>query len=121
MLGYCILILNVILVVLNTIICSVLICVLGLIKSIFGQSSLARRITRLANRVMWLWATLNNVILNLFNTIEWQIEGVDNLSQQEWYLVISNHMSWRRGERRRGRWRKVEDKGREREGVGERK
>ncbi len=94
MLGVFIFILNVVLVLVNTIVCSVVICLLGAIKSLVGQSSLSHQITRIANRMMWFWATLNYAILHLFNKIEWQIEGGGNLSQKEWYLVISNHMSW---------------------------
>ena len=35
----------------------------------------------------------NNFLLKLFFRIEWDIEGLDNLSQNETYLVICNHLS----------------------------
>ncbi len=35
----------------------------------------------------------NNFLLNVFFHIEWDIEGLDNLSPDGTYLVISNHLS----------------------------
>lgn len=93
MLGYLLFVINVLFVIVNTMVCSILICLLALIKIMLPRSS-RQTITPLANRVMWWWATLNHKTLNLFNKIEWDVQGGEGLSKQGWYLVISNHLSW---------------------------
>lgn len=41
-----------------------------------------------------VWVSLNTFILWLVNDIEWDIKGIENLKQKDWYLVIANHQSW---------------------------
>jgi len=41
-----------------------------------------------------VWVSLNTFILWLVNDIEWDIQGIENLKQKDWYLVIANHQSW---------------------------
>jgi 1-acyl-sn-glycerol-3-phosphate acyltransferase len=92
--GYLILVATSFLVIVNTAIISLLICIIALIKVMTPTLSLKRYPTALANQLMWVWATLNAGILRLFNRVEWDISGVDNLSKHGWYLMISNHRSW---------------------------
>jgi 1-acyl-sn-glycerol-3-phosphate acyltransferase len=47
-------------------------------------------LTRIANN----WIAVNNFNHWLLNTIRWDVAGLDNLSRDEWYLVLSNHQSW---------------------------
>lgn len=94
MLAYPLLILNVLLVVLNTIVASVLICAIALVKVLLPSARLKTAATRIADKVMWLWASLNLVILTVSNRVEWQIEGGEQLHKQGWYLMMSNHLSW---------------------------
>ncbi|WP_203141739.1 acyltransferase [Marinobacter mangrovi] len=44
--------------------------------------------------IAYLWIGYNNRLADLFHRIEWQVEGVDALSQDDWYLVTCNHQSW---------------------------
>jgi 1-acyl-sn-glycerol-3-phosphate acyltransferase len=92
--GYLILVATSFLVIVNTAIISLLICIIALIKVMTPTLALKRYPTALANQLMWVWATLNAGILRLFNRVEWDISGVDNLSKHGWYLMISNHRSW---------------------------
>jgi 1-acyl-sn-glycerol-3-phosphate acyltransferase len=95
MLGYLLFIASSSLVILNTIVCSLPILVLGLIKSVLPITAIQNRITVIANSFMWLWATVNHAILCLVNRrIQWQIEGGEELKKEGWYLMISNHLSW---------------------------
>jgi 1-acyl-sn-glycerol-3-phosphate acyltransferase len=48
----------------------------------------------LANKQTYFWASVNLWMLNLNNKIDWQIEGGENLSQKQWYMLLSNHLSW---------------------------
>ena len=94
MFAYLLLVLNTTLVILNSAFCSIAICVIALIKIILPTSRLKAKATAMANRVMWLWATINSGILTVSNCIEWDVEVDDGLRKDGWYLLISNHLSW---------------------------
>ena len=94
MLGYLLLVINVSLVILNTAISSVLICLMALVKMILPFPAGKRAATAGANMFMWCWATVNAGILALFNRVEWDIQGGEELKKDGWYLMISNHLSW---------------------------
>lgn len=94
MLAYPLLILNVLLVVLNTMSASVLICAIAVVKVLLPGTRPKVIATRMADKVMWLWASWNLAILMLSNRVEWQIEGGEELHKQGWYLMMSNHLSW---------------------------
>lgn len=40
------------------------------------------------------WASGNSVIQRLTTRIEWDIQGIDQLKADDWYLLLSNHNSW---------------------------
>jgi 1-acyl-sn-glycerol-3-phosphate acyltransferase len=40
------------------------------------------------------WISVNNGIIALFSSVRWRVEGLDNLSREQWYFVVSNHQSW---------------------------
>ncbi len=42
---------------------------------------------------MWGWACINGGILFLITKIEWDVEGLEGLKRDGWYLLISNHLS----------------------------
>lgn len=94
MFAYLLLVLNIGLVLINTMLSSLLICVIALIKLLLPTPALKVKATRMADKVMWCWATVNARILALSNRVEWDIQGGEGLSQQGWYLMISNHLSW---------------------------
>ncbi|WP_070970251.1 acyltransferase [Vibrio sonorensis] len=94
MLSYSLLVLNVVLVMMNSAICSLLICIIAVFKLLLPTTSLKTFATHLANRVMWLWSTINAFILRASNRVEWDVQGVNGLKKDGWYLMISNHLSW---------------------------
>ncbi|GIU42634.1 acyltransferase [Shewanella colwelliana] len=81
------------LLVINTVLWSSLICVGGLVKLLVPIAGFRRIITIIMNRFMWGWATCNGGILYLIAKIEWDIEGLEGLKKDGWYLLISNHLS----------------------------
>ncbi|CAM4192688.1 acyltransferase [Shewanella aquimarina] len=81
------------LLIINTVLWSTLICVGGIIKLLLPIALLRTGITHLMNRCMWSWASLNGGILFLIAKIEWDIEGLEGLKKDGWYLLISNHLS----------------------------
>lgn len=94
MLAHLLLILNVCLVIINSAVCSVAICLVAVIKFFLPGDRLKSIATQVANKVMWLWATINAAILNLSNPVEWDIQDGEALNKNGWYLMISNHLSW---------------------------
>lgn len=94
MLAYLTLILNVVLVALNSAVCSLVICIIAVFKIVLPTAMLKAKATEMANKTMWLWASINAVILAMFNRVEWDIEGGEELKKHGWYLLISNHLSW---------------------------
>ena len=40
------------------------------------------------------WIEGNNAIIRLTQRIEWDIQGLEGLRRNDWYLVSSNHQSW---------------------------
>jgi len=40
------------------------------------------------------WISVNNLLIRIMHNTEWNIEGVENLKKDEWYLVLANHQSW---------------------------
>ncbi len=47
--------------------------------------------------LIWIstnWISCNNLIIALLNRIEWDVEGLEGLSMDDWYMVLSNHQSW---------------------------
>lgn len=85
---------NVFLVMFNTACTAFVVCILAIIKLVLPFSFVQVTMSKLANKQTWLWATINLWLLNVNNNIDWQIEGGENLSTQQWYLLISNHLSW---------------------------
>ncbi|MBM7038245.1 acyltransferase [Vibrio ulleungensis] len=85
---------NVLLVTLNTAWTCVVVCCLALIKIILPFRVIQTTMSELANKQTWLWATLNLWMLNVNNNVDWQIEGGESLSRRQWYMLLSNHLSW---------------------------
>lgn len=79
---------------LNTFFWCVPIFVLALIKLLLPFSAARKLCNRLLNLVASAWIGVNNVIHHQTKKIRWQIEGVDDLKIDDWYLVIANHQSW---------------------------
>ena len=40
------------------------------------------------------WISCNDFIINSTKTIQWDVDLPDNLSTNDWYLVMANHQSW---------------------------
>ncbi|HEX5792862.1 MAG TPA: acyltransferase [Rheinheimera sp.] len=40
------------------------------------------------------WISVNNFTTRLFTRIRWHVTGLEKLSRQDWYLLLSNHQSW---------------------------
>ena len=82
-----------ILVIINTIAGCIPLCLLSLLK-VIPIKSLQIFISRLLVFIAENWVAINNAILLLTQKIEWDIEGLEGLNREGWYLVSCNHQSW---------------------------
>ena len=66
----------------------------GLFK-LFQIKPLNPLISRLAHWGYRHWLLHNRQLINLFNNVEWETQGqLQQLQQDQWYLLIANHRSW---------------------------
>lgn len=81
------------LLILNLILWGTLILSGGLVKLLtFGR---LRKLMIVA--LTWLgerWAMGNDVVFDALLTVEWRVEGVEDLRRDAHYLIVSNHVSW---------------------------
>lgn len=40
------------------------------------------------------WISVNNFTTALFTRIRWNVQGLEQLSRKDWYLILANHQSW---------------------------
>ncbi|MCL1039455.1 acyltransferase [Shewanella submarina] len=81
------------LLVINTFVWGGLISIGGILKLFVPWQGGRLAMSNLMNRFMWAWATGNGGILKLIAKIDWDVQGLEQLSKDSWYLVISNHLS----------------------------
>lgn len=64
------------------------------IKLLIPITPIRKRMTIALIGIANTWLTVNSLCYRLLNRVEWHIEGTQDLSPDEWYLVICNHQSW---------------------------
>lgn len=87
-------VLSILLYTLNTIVLTVPLIVLSLLKFILPVRSAVVVLDRMLIGIATLWIGINSFNSRLFCTIEWDVRGLEQLKKKEWYLVVSNHQSW---------------------------
>lgn len=85
--------LSMLLISLNTLFWVVPIFAFALLK-LAPVAVLRRFTTRVLNACATAWISVNNAIHAQTKRIRWQVEGLDELKLDDWYLVLSNHQSW---------------------------
>ncbi|OQY02439.1 MAG: acyltransferase [Desulfobacteraceae bacterium 4572_130] len=54
--------------------------------------------TKICNKILMFiatsWISINSFNSDLFSRIHWDVRGMENIKQKDWYLVISNHQAW---------------------------
>ncbi len=79
--------------VINTFFWIVPILLVSLIK-LLPISALRTACSHLLDHCATGWISVNSVIERILHPVKITIDGDDNLSPKEWYMVIANHQSW---------------------------
>ncbi len=46
------------------------------------------------NWLSYTWMYCNNAFIDLLKRVEYDVEGLEGLEMNEWYLVVANHRTW---------------------------
>ena len=46
------------------------------------------------NWLAGLWIEINNWNIRLTNPVKWDVQGLESLKKDGWYMVVANHQSW---------------------------
>ena len=77
----------------NTIFHGSLVSLCGIIKFLIPISAFSNFIEKIAYWISGGYVLTNNLLMKLFYNLEWDIQGLQNLSMKGTYLVLSNHLS----------------------------
>jgi len=78
----------------NTLFWCALLFVLSLFKLVLPAAQGRKRLDPLINALATAWVSCNSVWLQWSLHTRWDVEGVDALRYNDWYLVNCNHQSW---------------------------
>jgi len=53
-----------------------------------------KKCTYFLNQSLVYWTDINNFIIRHTTRIHWDIQGIENLKANDWYLIICNHQTW---------------------------
>jgi len=78
----------------NTVLVSALMVPPALLKLLLPADAVRRGCDRALNALASGWVAINNAWIGAVRTVRWDVQGVESLHPQGWYLVSSNHQSW---------------------------
>jgi 1-acyl-sn-glycerol-3-phosphate acyltransferase len=77
----------------NTILWCFPLYVFALVRYV-GPASIGPWCTRTVIHIAEYWIGCNNLIIDLFQELDIEIDGVQDLHEASWYLVLCNHQTW---------------------------
>jgi 1-acyl-sn-glycerol-3-phosphate acyltransferase len=78
----------------NTLFWCLLLFACALVKLALPFPAVRRRIDPVLNGIATCWIACNSGWMRLTQAMDWDVEGVDPLPYEGWYLVNCNHQSW---------------------------
>ncbi|WP_341502534.1 acyltransferase [Gallaecimonas sp. GXIMD4217] len=84
---------NILLFIVNTVWWGGLVCLLALPKLLLPYQPWRNAVTTLMERCVDGWTLVNLGILRLSNQVQWDVQGLDGLKKDGWYLIMANHLS----------------------------
>lgn len=85
---------SLVLVITNIILIFIPFFVIALFKLLIPFPSSRRFFSRILEELVTIWVANNGRWYDLTHNTRWDIQGVDDVSMNEWYFVGSNHRSW---------------------------
>jgi len=78
----------------NTLVLGPLLILVSLLRFIIPVTAWHRFCTKTAIAIAELWISINSFWMWLTQRMQWDVQGVESLDKQHWYMVTSNHQSW---------------------------
>ena len=78
----------------NTLFWCTLLFAFALVKLALPFPSVRKRIDPILNGIATLWVACNSGWMRLTQKTRWDVQGIDGLPYEGWYLVNCNHQSW---------------------------
>jgi 1-acyl-sn-glycerol-3-phosphate acyltransferase len=82
------------LLVLNTLVWCGVLFAFALVKLLLPFAAVRRRIDPILNGIATAWIEGNSAWMSLTQRTQWDVQGVENLRYEGWYMVNCNHQSW---------------------------
>jgi 1-acyl-sn-glycerol-3-phosphate acyltransferase len=79
---------------LNTLFWCLLLFAFSLVKLVLPFPAVRRQIDPVLNGIATLWIACNSGWMRLTQRTRWEVQGIESLRYQGWYLVNCNHQSW---------------------------
>ena len=79
---------------LNVLLHATTLFVMAALKALLPVAGIRKALSRALIGIAEQWIAVNGFLFGLFTPTQWQIEGLDGLRSDGWYLVLSNHQSW---------------------------
>lgn len=73
------------------------VCVLfltAIVRFLIPVQSFRKKAYQLMQKLPSFWIDGHDWIIKLTTKTDWKIEGLENLSDKEWYFLVANHQSW---------------------------
>ncbi len=86
-------VLSVLVIIVNTLFWSILLFLIALLKLIIPLQGWRTFWGRVANDLAQRWVGVNSLGLDLTKDIEWDVQGMEGLSPDRWYLLLCNHQT----------------------------
>jgi 1-acyl-sn-glycerol-3-phosphate acyltransferase len=79
---------------LNTVVCCTPLFLVAIVKLLIPIRPIQTLCRRILTGIATCWIAINNLNQKLLNGIHWDVEGLDGLDPNGWYMVVANHQSW---------------------------
>ncbi len=68
--------------------------VLALLKLLIPLHASRKLLTEMLIGIATIWIGINNFLLDSVSKTAWDVQGIEQLSPNDWYFVTCNHQSW---------------------------
>lgn len=84
----------ILIILINTLFWMPILVIGALLKLIIPLKPVRKITTQLSIASATNWVSINSSLFTLFHHIRWEVDGLEGLDRNGWYLINSNHQSW---------------------------